>query len=139
MNMGQTPKSDAPDGPRLTEFRRLVYEATQRIPPSMVATYGWIVQEIGRGSPRAIGGALRANPYAPRVPCHRVVAANGSLLGFGGSSQAEAIARKRTLLTREGVRFDASGRVSRECLLTPAKNPTPAHVSKGTASDAQAK
>jgi methylated-DNA-[protein]-cysteine S-methyltransferase len=52
-----------------------------------------------RSSPRAVGQALKANPFAPRVPCHRVVAANG-LGGYGGRWNST---RKRRLLAREGV------------------------------------
>ena len=113
---GQTLKSDQP---HVTEFRRLVYDATRQIPPARAATYGWVARTAGCGSPRAVGGALRANPFAPEVPCHRVVSADGSLTGFGGSSDTAALKKKRRLLESEGVRFDVNGRVDPACLLTP--------------------
>ena len=56
-------------------------------------------------SPRAVGGALRRNPFAPRVPCHRVVAAGGAALGgFSGTWGATPeTARKLRMLLEEGV------------------------------------
>ena len=51
------------------------------------------------------------NPFAPEVPCHRVVFADGSLTGFYGMQDEIALARKRRLLEAEGVRFDRRGRV----------------------------
>ena len=59
-----------------TAFERRVYEATSAIPRGRVSTYGEVAKLLG-SSPRAVGGALRRNPFAPRVPCHRVVAAKG--------------------------------------------------------------
>lgn len=69
-------------------FAEKVYDAVKRIPKGRVATYGQIAEIIGcPGGTRAVGNALHVNPYAPVVPCHRVVAANGSLaehFGAGG-------------------------------------------------------
>lgn len=56
----------------------------QAIPVGSVTTYGAMAAAL-RSSPRAVGQAMRRNPYAPCVPCHRVVASNGCLGGFGGS------------------------------------------------------
>ena len=53
-----------------------VYDALLQIPAGRVATYASLARALG-SSPRAVGGALRRNPFAPRVPCHRVVQANG--------------------------------------------------------------
>lgn len=60
-----------------------------------------------------MGNALRNNPFAPAVPCHRVVAADGGIGGFGGEWGAEGrfAAEKVRLLRGEGVRFDGRGRV----------------------------
>ncbi len=68
-------------------------------------------------SARAVAQALSRNPFAPRVPCHRVVASDRSLRGFQGSDSPAALARKRALLEAEGVAFDARGRVEPRCFL----------------------
>jgi len=71
-------------------FAQKVYDAVGRIPKGRVATYGQIAEIIGcPGGSRAVGNALHVNPYAPIVPCHRVVASDGSLganFGAGGPS-----------------------------------------------------
>lgn len=66
-------------------------------------------------SARAVGNALRRNPFAPQVPCHRVVATGGALGGFKGypskNGEGITIGEKIALLRREGVRIDGRGRV----------------------------
>ena len=80
-------------------FSQRVWALTARIPAGSVTTYGQIARALGRPhAARAVGQALHRNPYSPRVPCHRVVAADGALTGF-----AAGIAAKRRLLSREGV------------------------------------
>lgn len=81
-------------------FQRRVWDRLQRIPAGSCATYGALAQELGT-SPRAIGGACRANPVPLRIPCHRVVAADG-LGGFSGFVRGEMPAIKRWLLEHEG-------------------------------------
>ena len=95
----------------MTSFQQLVYDETRKIPRGTVITYGELARRIGCRSARAVGQALRVNPFAPDVPCHRVVASDGSLAGFFGKRDIEAINRKRKLLEAEGVRFDETGRV----------------------------
>jgi methylated-DNA-[protein]-cysteine S-methyltransferase len=64
-------------------FHRQVYEIARAIPPGQVKTYGAIAREMGDpGAARAVGQALGANPFAPVVPCHRVLAAGGRSGGF---------------------------------------------------------
>lgn len=84
-----------------TPFQRRVWTLTARIPRGEVRTYGWMAKRLG-SSPRAVGQALKANPFAPKVPCHRVVAAGGKLGGYGGVWNSR---RKARLLAREGVRL----------------------------------
>lgn len=78
-----------------------IYEAVKKIPKGKVATYGQIAELAGdRKMARAVGNALRRNPYADAVPCHRVVNAKGELSGgasFGGEDVQAA------LLKKEGV------------------------------------
>ncbi len=90
-----------------TAFERQVYAATSQIPKGRVSTYAWIGRAIGCGSARAIGQALRRNPYAPTVPCHRVIRSDGTLGGFNGQTEGEELERKVRLLTEEGVRLVA--------------------------------
>lgn len=63
---------------------------------------------------------MRRNPYAPQVPCHRVVASDRSLGGFNGQWGAgcERVQHKRQMLEQEGVRFTEDGRVSADCVLS---------------------
>ena len=85
------------------DFAEKVYAAVRRIPKGRVASYGQIAEVIGcKGGARAVGNALHVNPYAPQVPCHRVVAADGSLatkFGCGG------VAVQYDRLAGEGVCF----------------------------------
>lgn len=84
-------------------FAEKVYDAVSRIPKGRVATYGQIAEIIGcPGGSRAVGNALHVNPFAPVVPCHRVVTADGSLaVHFGGGGPTVQYSR----LAPEGVAF----------------------------------
>jgi len=82
----------------MTPFAKKVYKAVLNIPPGEVRTYRWVARKIGSPhAARAVGAALRNNPYPLIIPCHRVVKSNGSLGGyaFGGEK------RKRMLLNLE--------------------------------------
>jgi methylated-DNA-[protein]-cysteine S-methyltransferase len=70
-----------------------------------VATYRAVAHAMGTRAYRAVGQALRANPYAPRVPCHRVIASDLSLGGFQGARSGSRLQQKAVLLRREGVVF----------------------------------
>jgi methylated-DNA-[protein]-cysteine S-methyltransferase len=82
-----------------TSFERDVLIETSKITKGKVSTYGLIAIRIGRPNAyRAVGNALHKNPYAPIIPCHRVVRSDG---GFGGSEiDAE---KRRQLLKNEGI------------------------------------
>ncbi len=81
----------------LTDFEKAVYGAVLEIPLGATRSYAWVAARIGRpGAARAVGNALHKNPYAPFVPCHRVIAADGSLGGYSGGPT-----RKRALLEKE--------------------------------------
>ena len=92
--------------PQVTEFQKRVYAATKRIPLGKVATYKSLARAIGCGSSQAVGQALKVNPFAPEVPCHRVIRSDLTIGGFSGHLQGPKIKEKKTLLLREGVRFD---------------------------------
>jgi len=89
---------------KITPFAKKVYEATKLIPKGKVTTYKLIAHAIGKpNSSRAVGRALSINPYAPIVPCHRVICSNRHIGGFFGSSDAT---KKLQLLKKEGVKFN---------------------------------
>ena len=71
------------------------------VPAGTTITYGELARRIGCRSAQAVGQALKRNPFAPEVPCHRVIAANGSLGGYFGEHEGEMIERKRRLLNEE--------------------------------------
>jgi O-6-methylguanine DNA methyltransferase len=82
-----------------TPFQLMVWSALREIPPGKVATYAEIAGEIGKpGAARAVGQACGSNNVVLFVPCHRVVAAQGKLGGFGGGLEL-----KKALLRHEGV------------------------------------
>lgn len=85
----------------ITEFQRRVYLALLDIPRGTTITYGELARRIDCRSAQAVGQALKRNPFAPDVPCHRVVAADGSLGGYNGKRDGEELKRKRALLQQE--------------------------------------
>ncbi len=80
-----------------TPFQRRVWETLRRIPYGTTWSYTHLAAETGSG-PRAVGGANGANPLCLVLPCHRVIAADGSLGGY-----AYGLERKRGLLRHEGA------------------------------------
>ena len=87
-------------------FNQKVWALTARIPQGKVVTYGDIAHALKCKGARAVGNALNRNPYAPGVPCHRVVGSDGSLTGFAGG-----IDKKRAMLKREGIAIRENGKV----------------------------
>jgi methylated-DNA-[protein]-cysteine S-methyltransferase len=81
-------------------FNEKVWALTARIPAGKVTTYGEIARAMGSRGSRAVGNALNRNPFAPQVPCHRVVGSGGALTGFAGG-----LPKKQRLLKHEGARF----------------------------------
>ena len=88
---------DLPLAPTGTDFQQRVWAALRQIPYGATRSYGQIAIAIDApGAARAVGSANHDNPLAIVVPCHRVVGANGSLVGFAGG-----LAQKRVLLDLE--------------------------------------
>ncbi len=102
----------------ITEFQRRVYAATRKIPRGKVTTYKHLSRTIGCGSSRAVGQALRVNPFAPEVPCHRVIRSDLTIGGFSGKLTGPEIEKKKALLFEEGVRFDGNRLLNPEDLYT---------------------
>ncbi len=94
-----------------TDFEMAVYQAVRLIPAGQVSSYGRIARKISRGTARSVGTALAKNPFAPEVPCHRVVRADGGLGGFHGETEGPRLREKSEMLRREGVLFVANGKV----------------------------
>lgn len=89
------------DKKMITEFQYKVLMAAREIPRGQIATYGEIAKLIGKPkASRAVGQALRRNPIPIVLPCHRVVAADGTLGGYAGEMGSQ---KKVRLLKLEGV------------------------------------
>ena len=98
---GRDPGFTPPLRLRGTDFRKAVWEILLTIPYGQTTTYGAIAAAVSRktgvaASARAVGGAVGHNPVSLIVPCHRIVGANGSLIGYAGG-----IDRKQKLLAME--------------------------------------
>lgn len=89
---------------RITEFQRRVYLALLDVPRGTTVSYKELGERIGCKCPQAVGQALKRNPFAPDVPCHRVIASDGSIGGFHGQRNGEMIDRKLRLLKDERQR-----------------------------------
>ena len=85
---------------KLTPFEWQVLKATLTIPLGETRSYQWVAKKIGRPrAVRAVGQALRKNPYPLLIPCHRVIKSDGTLGGYAGKYDG----RKKKLLTLERV------------------------------------
>lgn len=96
-----------------TVFEKNVYDAVEKIPRGRVVTYRDVARFVGVASAQAVGQALKRNPFAPAVPCHRVVSSTGKPGGFFGSSSGPQWECKRAVLESEGIEF-SSGRIDLE-------------------------
>ena len=87
------------DMDRLSPFARRVYEEARSVSVGATVSYSGLAERLGRpGAARAVGQALKRNPFAIVVPCHRVVAAGG---GIGGFSAGGGVDAKRRILEIE--------------------------------------
>ena len=94
---GKRMSFDLPLAPEGSDFQKRVWAALCAIPPGETRSYADIARTIG-SAPRAVGGANGANPIPLFIPCHRVIAADGSLGGYSGG---DGPATKRYLLDHE--------------------------------------
>ena len=84
-----------------TDFQIKVWKYLLKIPKGKVKTYREVAAAIKSPySARAVGNAVGKNPYAPKIPCHRVIKSDGSLGGYSGKG---GIKTKRKLLKKEGL------------------------------------
>lgn len=87
------------DLPPCTPFQARVWLALRRVPYGETRSYGWLANEVGQpGKARPVGSINGANPVPLWLPCHRIIGAGGSLVGYGGGLQM-----KRQLLELEGA------------------------------------
>lgn len=102
----------------VSQFQRRVYELARRIPPGETRTYGDMAVQLGdKGLARAVGQALGLNPFAPVVPCHRVLAAGGKPGGFSAHGGAHV---KLRMLAVEGAEAAALNSCSGSLFSTEA-------------------
>ena len=88
-------------------FHQRVYALARKMAPGETTTYGELAQRLGQpGAARAVGQALGHNPFAPVVPCHRILAAGGR---SGGFSATGGVTTKLRMLLTERAQFDGPG------------------------------
>ena len=100
-----------------TEFEQRVYTQLGKVPCGKVTTYAELGRSLGCGSAQAIGQALKRNPYAPEVPCHRVIRTDLTIGGFSGQTSGPKLKKKLRLLKQEGVELDSDGKLLSEDML----------------------
>ena len=88
-------------------FNEKVYDVLKRVPKGKITTYKILAEALDTKAYRAVGQAMRNNPYAPRVPCHRVIKSDGSIGGFSGSinPNSKEVKRKIEMLRKEGMKI----------------------------------
>jgi O-6-methylguanine DNA methyltransferase len=112
------------DMDRLPRTTRRVLEVMSLIPTGYVTTYGALAKVVGTG-PRVAGHACATNPFAPIIPCHRVVASNLSLHGYGGG-----VKLKWKILKKENRGYKEASKIKlkeKELLLYPICQLRPPH------------
>ena len=86
-----------------TKFQLKVWNYLRKIPRGSLKTYSQVAKAIGKPrAVRAVANAIGKNPYAPRIPCHRVIRSDGSLGGYSGKGRVKT---KRFLLQKEGIKL----------------------------------
>ena len=86
---------------RGTKFQKKVWNYLKTIRKGTVKTYKQVAIAINRPkSARAVANAVGKNPFAPKIPCHRVIRSDGSLGGYSGKG---GVKTKKLLLKREGI------------------------------------
>ena len=86
-----------------TKFQLKVWTYLRKIPRGSVKTYSQVAKDIGKPRAiRAVANAIGKNPYAPKIPCHRVIRSDGSLGGYSGRG---GVKTKRFLLKKEGIKL----------------------------------
>jgi len=94
---------------KLSPYQQAVLRLLAEVPAGKVTTYADLAREVAKRNPgwsphasRAVGTAMRKNPCAPQIPCHRVIRSDGSIGNFRGGAEG-AVDVKADMLRREGV------------------------------------
>lgn len=87
----------------ISKFQFDVYSKLLEVPEGKLTTYGSLAKAVNSRCPQAVGQALKKNPFAPEVPCHRVIQTNLCLGGFKGSTRNVELQLKVDLLRLEGI------------------------------------
>ena len=82
----------------MKSFNERCYQVLKKVPRGKVTTYREIAKVLKSKAYRAVGNAMKKNPYAPRVPCHRVISSDGSIGGFASGTK-----KKISMLKKEGI------------------------------------
>ena len=92
---------------QIKSFNEKIYDFLKKVPKGKITTYKVLAEVLDTKSYRAVGQAMRCNPYAPQVPCHRVVKSDGSIGGFSGSinPNSKEVRRKISMLRKEGIKI----------------------------------
>jgi len=91
-----------------TNLQIKVWEKLKEIPKGKVTTYKYLANAIDSRAIRAVATAVGKNPYAPEVPCHRVVLSSGKI---GNYTHKLGVKRKLELLKKEGIDIDSKGNI----------------------------
>jgi methylated-DNA-[protein]-cysteine S-methyltransferase len=103
----------------MTTLAKRTYQLLKTVPRGRVTTYKALADALSTKAYRAIGQFMRHNPYAPAVPCHRVVASDGTIGGFSGHTSGMAIAQKIRMLRKEGVKITCGRIINFPAVLFP--------------------
>lgn len=89
-------------------FNEKIYALLRKVPKGKVTTYKALAEKLNTRAYRAVGQAMRCNPYAPKVPCPRVVSSDGSIGGFSGTKNpnSKEVRKKIRMLRKEGVKIN---------------------------------
>ena len=90
----------------MISFNEKCYSLLKKVPEGKVTTYKELALALNTKAYQAVGSAMKNNPHAPHVPCHRVVKSDGSIGGFGGQTSGKKIQEKISLLKKEGIEFN---------------------------------
>ena len=89
----------------IMNFNQKVWDVCRQIPKGKITTYKAIAEKLNTKAYRAVGSALKKNPYAPKVPCHRVVNSDGTIGGYKGirnNNEKIRLLNKEGIITRKG-------------------------------------
>lgn len=110
-----------PTPPTITPFQQKVFLALEKIPSGSVATYKRLAIAIGCKSAQAVGQALKRNPFAPQVPCHRVIPESRKIAGYKGKKDEPDVHSKKVLLISEAIIFDTESLVQKSHIINLKK------------------